>query len=136
MSDFENASSKSAVINGAGLLVMRLDGFWKNCAKYSRVGAYAAWNNELDIIWGELGGNYKEKDSEIKAFDKLNKEYAQSIIEVKTKRGFEKTGEDEKISRVKQKMALIKKQLFLKAIEDKLGLGSKWQDDSEDYLDG
>jgi hypothetical protein len=124
---FEMQTSK---INSGFLQVQRLDTLWRETHNAAKVGNYKLWNEMLDRIWCELGGDVREGDENEKKYDMLLREYAQIIMPNK-KGGFDIVSDEERLSIVKQKMILIKKELFLRRLQNIQGKGTAY-DDSED----
>ncbi len=115
-------------INSGMLLIQRLDSLWKDSHRHSRDGDYKSWNEDLDRIWMELGGDVEKDGDEEKEYEKFIKEYANSIDERKTS-GFQTLSKEEKLSLIKQKVILQRKELFLRRLMNKQGKGTAYEDD-------
>lgn len=124
----ENNVSK---LNSGGLINIRLHNLWVDRHKFAQAGKYARWNEILDAIWCELGADVKE-DSEIdKKYWQLTLEYSEAKgTQVKTN-GFNSVGDTQKNSLIKQKVALIKKELFLRRLQNKQGKGTAYVDEDD-----
>jgi hypothetical protein len=125
---------KSSKLNSGMLQIFRLDFLWKERHTHARRGDYSKWNEDLDSIWCELAGDVQEGDSNEKKYNQLDLEYSKSLITTKQKKGFEKSSSEEVISRIRQKKALMKKELFLRRLQNTQGKGTAYNDD-EDILE-
>ena len=127
MGGFEPQTSK---INSGFLQVSRLNELWKDTHNAAKVGNYKLWNELLDRVWCELGGDVNEGDIAETNYNTLLKKYVDIIIP-KKKGGFTIVSDEEKLSIVKQKMILIEKEIFLRRLQNKQGKGTAY-DDRED----
>ena len=144
--DYEESleNSTTSKINSGMLIVLRLNDLWKDSHRHSRAGQYSKWNDDLDRVWCELASDSKPlTDKEKKAgklsaddeYDALTLAYAVSCKDGKKTGGFEKPTEGFKVSSAKQKVALIKKEIFLRKLQNIQGKGTAYHDSSEDYMD-
>jgi len=143
--DYEDELEQSTTskINSGMLIVLRLNELWKDAHRHSRAGQYSKWNDDLDRIWCELGGDEKEievgdkkyKDSSDYMYNKLTLDFANVCTDVKAPTGFQTHDDTSKLSFVKQKQALIKKEIFLRRLQNKQGKGTAYHDSAEDYMD-
>jgi len=140
--DLENAQTSK--INSGMLIVLRLNDLWKDSHKHARDGQYAKWNDDLDRVWCELASDEKPlTEKEIKAgkltaeaeYDKWTLAYAEACKDIKKLTGFQKPDESAKFSAAAQKAALIKKEIFLRKMQNIQGKGTAYHDSSEDYMD-
>ena len=136
-------AEQTSKINSGMLINLRLNDLWKDAHRHARAGKYSEWNDDLDRVWCELGGDEKEVAKDHKNYDKsadaeynkLTMAYADSCKLVIKKTGFNKYNSDDKVEFAKQKSALIKKEIFLRRLQNKQGKGTAYHDSSEDYMD-
>ena len=143
--DYEARTEEAVTskINSGMLINLRLNDLWKDAHRHARAGKYSAWNDDLDRVWCELGGDEKEideddKDYEDSSDDKYNKltlAYADACKGVKKLVGFQTHTSDSKVSFAAQKKALIKKEIFLRRLQNQQGKGTAYHDSAEDYMD-
>ena len=125
---------------------LRIDQLWKDTHLHSRHGLYNAWNLDLDCIWSELSRDFEEnedKKKKIKCFKDLKEDFdefddrisKQGQIMDKRPAGFKELTKDQNEARSKHYKILREKQLFLARLENKLGKGTTYGDDSEDDID-
>lgn len=128
--DDERIIPKTSKINSGMLQVIRLDYLWRERHKHARRGDYLKWNEDLDSVWCELSGDAKSDDE--KEYIKLDEAFAKTIknpaIE---KRGFSTLNKEEKISLIKQKKALINKEIFLRKLQNKQGKGTAYEEEDD-----
>lgn len=155
MEDDEKRISKfSSGIN----ILQRVDFLWKNCANFKRNGHYSFWNEELDTIWLELARDLDEKeyydlteDGKIILNPEKNPEKIKTtglksryeLFEAELNelmpfqdfgiQGFKKPSEGDAKRRNKQYKLLMEKQLFLARLENRLGKGTSWEEEEEDF---
>lgn len=148
MVDYETEPTEASVISkiNSGMLInLRLNELWKDAHRHSRDGKYSKWNDDLDRVWMELGGDEKEVDqkkdkkkyeeSSDYKFTTFSKEYAEACGSKTKTGGFNKINDADKGSFVKQKQALMKKELFLRRLQNQQGKGTAYQTSDEDYMD-
>ena len=145
MEDYEQKLEEASTskINSGMLINLRLNDLWKDSHKHARAGNYSAWNDDLDRVWCELGGDEKEVKPDHKDYAKssdyeynvLTLAFAASCKDVPKKVGFNKHDTNAKVSFAAQKQALIKKEIFLRRLQNKQGKGTAYHDSSEDYMD-
>ena len=132
---------KQSRINSGMLQVFRLDFLWKEANKYATAGLYGKWNDVLDRVWCELAGDVKNKKKKgeedkkdtFQIFTDLTKDYADTIKSNSKKRGFGGFEENDLINMVKQKNALIKKEIFLRKLQNKQGKGTAYENLEDDF---
>jgi hypothetical protein len=139
----EKVSKFSSGLN----IIGRLDNLWRNCQDYKRKGKYSDWNDELDTIWLELARDinpeeYKDKLDENKKIIEEGYETIFNKFDVKLREylpfndssiGFDKPSEDNNKRRNKQYKVLMEKQLFLARLENKVGKGTSWGEEEDDW---
>jgi len=115
-------------------IIMRLDILWKDAHNHSRNGLFAKWNADLDRIWCELARDldddeFKEKKKEFDKFDEDLKKL--KGFEDNALSGFEKLSKEQIEKRDKQYRILMDKELFLRRLENYVGKGTTWDEESE-----
>lgn len=142
-----NETNKVSKFSSGLNIIMRLDILWKNCQNFQRHNKYLAWNNELDLIWLELARDIKIKDyNDIKTkdgekiegletqFNKFDEELKKILPFNDFLNGFDKPSEEILKKRDKQYRILMKKQLFLARLENKLDKGTTYDtEEDEDF---
>lgn len=154
MEEEKKTSKFSSGIN----ILQRVDLLWKNCANFKRQGLYSHWNEELDTIWLELARDLDEKEYyDLGEEDKIIRNSENTDIKIKTRglkslyelfekelkeimpfqdsgtMGFKKPSQEDKNRRNKQYKLLMEKQLFLARLENKLGKGTSWEEEDDDF---
>ena len=106
--------------NEAKFRIFRLHNLFQDCNSYSCAGNLHGWKWKLDTIWRELSSSAKKKsdDKYFKKIDKLNKDIQES--ESDSGKLYEELG---------------KKEMFLRQLQDDVGMGSKWKPEDEDMMD-
>lgn len=125
-------------------IIMRLDELWKDTHRHARDGLYKMWNLDLDRIWLELSRDLKEEKTEElegystieKEFNKFDKEISDlGVISDTEKEGFKKLTPEDIKNRNNFYKILMRKQLFLARLENKLGKGTTYEDLEDEDLD-
>lgn len=129
----DNAISK---LNAGGLIILRINDLWKEVHRYATKGNYRLWNEYLDRIWCELGGDVKEGDDDDKKYTQLCMKYTEALATAPEKQdSFTGVTPEMKLSFAKQKVVLLEKELFLRRLENKQGKGTAYYDSADDYMD-
>jgi hypothetical protein len=118
-------------VNSGGLINLRMHNLWVDRHKAAAKGEYNKWNEVLDAIWCELGADVKEDSEEDKKFWLLSMDFADACGEPKKKVGFNKATKSDRQDMAKQKIALIKKELFLRRLQNKQGKGTAYVDEDD-----
>lgn len=115
--------------------LMRLNVLWNDANNHSRSGNFIKWNEDLDCIWSELSADlnntdFETKELEFKAFDN----YILSIgqIEDKLNDTFNKIDSSKLDNRGKHYKKLREKEIFLRRLENEIGMGTSYKDNEED----
>ena len=119
-------------------IIMRLDSLWKDTHSHSRNGQFTRWNSDLDRIWLELARDLDKKDyeTEEKKFNDLdNKLIKRKTFHDSPPPGFAEITADVVKERQEIYADLMKKQLFLARLENKLGKGTTFDEGDEDDFD-
>jgi len=126
MEDNTIVEGKKAIFNSTLAILIRVDALWKESHRHCKQGAYEKWNIDLDRIFVEFYADCKEKD--IETFDTINFEIS--------KIGFKRVYEDQKLlNKHLLYPVLMKKEFFLKKIEQAQGKGVAYEESWEDYAD-
>lgn len=109
MADFDDSKKLVSVYNEAQLQIMRLNNIWTKCHNYAQSGNLSSYKWQLDRAWIELSADAKQVDEKyyFKAIDIINSTIAKS-----------KT--DQSLYNL-----LIKKEIFLKSLQEAAGKGGK-----------
>ena len=154
----ESEEKKISKFSSGINILQRIDFLWKNCANFKRAGRYSAWNEELDSVWLELARDlspeeYYDLDNAKKIIYDNQKDKKQTEtrgyktqydnFEVEMEKlmpfqdsgvqGFKKPSETDIKRRNKQYKLLMEKQLFLARLENKVGKGTSWEEEEEDF---
>jgi hypothetical protein len=127
---------KLSSYNSAGNTIKRLDSLWEAAHKDVRVGNYLDWNILLDRIWLEVAGDLKEDADENKQMDKLNQEIVKLLpLASGNTHGFNERDKGDILKVSKQYLKLRKKEMLVKRMENKMGMGKAYVDEMEDDWD-
>ena len=109
----ENDQVVKSSFNNAVYKNIRMNNNWELCNRYSRTGELEKWKWVLDVIWRELSAPAKKKNENVYFTEirSLNENIAKS-----------------KTDKVSFYNALNEKDIYLRILEDDLGLGIKWQE--------
>lgn len=131
----EEPEAKISKYNTGLAIIYRLDNLWKDANRHSRSGQYSQWDLDLDNIWRELARDLDDTEygkKKIK-FDEFTEKLVKSgKFYDSTPDGWKDLSKDEIKNRNKQYRVLTEKELFLKRLENHLGKGTAWSDESED----
>lgn len=131
MDDYESGEQnpKLSKYNSGVAQIYRLDELWKDTHKHRRNGLLEFWNWDLDSVWLELAGDIEETDPRVTTFNdiNLNINELQSQLNKKVIRY--------ETFRQKFYLLLMKKELFLRRLQNEIGKGSAYLDDMDDYFD-
>ena len=141
--EVEEEITKLSKINSAALINIRINNLWLEVNKAGVSGNYFKWNLYLDRVWCELGGDVKEKKekkdkekSEMEQFRDLNKNVSEKLNQLPTKEGFTQFSKGDKQNMSKIYEVLMKKEFFLRRLQNKQGKGTAYQESWDDYIDG
>ena len=133
MDEEVEVSHKSKYNSGVAKEIRRND-LWKDANYHSRTGQFVKWNEDLDTIWRELCADLKtdftNREKEFKEFDTELTKIGR--IEDKSSNGFAELTKDFYDKRDKHYKELMKKEIFLRRLENALGKGTAYEDDDED----
>ena len=116
---------KLSKYNSAFAILYRIDRLWQDSHIHSRNGLYEKWNLDLDRIWCEIAADANEEFE--KQFEALNTEI--KLI------GFKRTNEGTIILAHKLYPILMKKEIFLRRLQNKQGKGVAYEDSIDDYME-
>jgi len=120
--NIEEEQEKLSKYNSALLQIGRLNRLWDRCHLYRQTGRYKAWKLCLDSCWMELGPDAtKEIVGE-------HKKYIKKI---------QKAGVNPKntVDRYELYELLQNFELFLKKLQNKLGLGPAYREESDEAME-
>lgn len=124
---------KLSSYNSAGNTIKRLDSLWEIAHRDVRNGNYLDWNIVLDRLWLEVAGDLKLDSIEHKQMNDIIFELIPLMpLTNGNLIGFNKRpkGYYDLIS--KQYLVLRKKEMLIKFMENKLGMGKAYVDEFED----
>jgi len=112
-------TEKLAKFNSMTAILFRLDLLWKDAHAHSRSGQLMKWNWDLDKVFCELSADAKPEHEE--TFKKFNTEvFALSRDVTKRAELYEK---------------LMEKEIFLRKLQNKQGMGVKYEAALDEYMD-
>ena len=103
----------------------RLDELWRITHRLAIGGALSKWNWVLDRIWCELGGDIDETDERVAQLNNINTE-----ISMLTNKVMQKEMKPD-IYNAELYTILMKKELFLRRLQNSIGKGTAY--DNDDY---
>ena len=121
--------------NSGALINLRLNELWQDAHKHKRKGKYSDWNGDLDAVWCELAGDVKEGSDKDDEFMKINLGLAKysPIINWDKRTDFKKRTEGDLKKKGFQYYYLIKKEVFLRRLQNVQGKGTAYDDDNDDW---
>lgn len=110
--DYPEERKELSEYNEASFQILRLHNNWEQCNLLSSQGRLMELNWKLDVIWKELSTDAARmnKDFYFKEIEKINNEIAIS---------------KRLINKARLYQALIKKEIFLRKLQDDAGKGSR-----------
>lgn len=128
MSEEEN--NKTSKYNSAIAQLIRLDSLWQRCHLSSLRGNYNAWSIALDKIWVELSADLGQLDRKHKTYyEMVNELNKTGPIALPDYQGFKAS-----TGNALQYSLLIKREQWLKSLQNELGKGTKWADADDDMM--
>lgn len=107
---------KTSKYNSAVAQLYRLDNLWQSAQYHSRNGYLLKWNYDLDAIWRELAGDtITDDDNTFAKMDFFIAKY--------------------KTSRDLLYQLIVKKEIFLRKIQNKQGKGTAYVNPDDDLLE-
>lgn len=145
----QEEQEKVSKYNSGVFIIQRLDNLWNNANRHAINNEFNKWNKNLDRIWLEIARDLPDTEFEDKknAKGETIKGYRTKFQEIEDeldKTGalqdsfgsdFEQPSTKEIKNRIKQYEVLMKKDLFLRRLENKVGKGTRFEDTSEDDMD-
>jgi len=121
--------------NSGMLINLRLNNLWVLTHNYARKGHYSDWSGVLDRLWCELSADIGDDD----AGEKTNKKFYDieeelnkvGVTNWSKYGGFEGKDAKAKLIMTKQYRLLMKKEIFLRKLQNKQGKGTAYYDESE-----
>jgi len=131
----EEGEAKVSKYNSGIAIILRLDSLWKDTHLHSRAGLFGKWNSDLDRIWCELSRDlsdkeYKTYEKDFGLFDKEIEDLGNFNDNIGNT--FNKIPKEDIQKRNKQYKVLMRKELFLRRLENHLGKGTAWDEGDED----
>jgi len=136
MEEVETEIKKSKYNSGL-FQISRIHNLWLLCHQASINGNFYRWNIILDRVWCELARDLFERseDEYNKKSEEFNK-FDEQIGIIKDKNeSFSEPSKEEIKKRNDQYKILIKKEVFLRKLENELGKGTSWAEGTEHYMD-
>lgn len=122
--------------NEAVAKLQRIGGLWNIVHLSSINGNFKKWNSVLDEVWKELAADTEEDGAEEKKINEYNVEIAGlQPLSSPGNFGFNKPPKGHKEKVAAQYAILVKKELYLRRLQNQLGMGTKHADLHEDDLD-
>lgn len=136
----ETGGIKVSRYNSALFINLAISRLWKDATDHARSGQYHKWNSDLDMLWGELGGDLDEDTMQgkklIDKYNSITKELSDvGSLFPPSINGFESPPQDYYDKKAKQYSILLKKHLFLKHVQNAQGKGTAYKTGSEDDWD-
>lgn len=142
----EEEITKLSKINSAALINIRINNLWLEVNKAAVSGNYFKWNSYLDRVWCELGGDVKEKKKEedekdkeksyMEEFNELDRKVSEKLKQIPTKGGFKQFTKSDKENMVGIYDVLMKKEFFLRRLQNKQGKGTAYEESWDEYIHG
>ena len=134
MVEYEQEVMKVSEYNSAFFMNKRLHELWEDSNKHKRSGAYAQWNGDLDAVWCELGSDVAEDGEQEKKFQKINLELKECnpVLNWNASSQFDASSQKMLLKKTQQYQVLMKKEIFLRRLQNKQGKGTKYIDPDED----
>jgi len=146
MEDFAKVESpdKKSLYNSALSILYRIDAVWQDANRHARNGELIRWNLDLDAVWRELSEDVQERKkdddpdnkTDTELFEGFNKEliniglFSLGSMQV----GFQQSPLLAK-ARSAAYLILMRKEIFLRKLQNKQNKGSAYQDSIESYMD-
>jgi len=136
MEEDNSNQQKTSKYNSAVAQLQRIDRLIDKIHLRAADSNYKEWNELLDRVWTELSADLISSSPRVKEFDDINNNLSK-IGELNFKNnGFNKTTDyDLKKKLIVSKNLLMKKEIFLRRLQNELGKGTKWEEGDEDYMD-
>ncbi len=131
MEETEQQAIKLSKYNSAALINLRINNLWMNVNNHAVSGRYFQWNNELDRIWCELGGDIVEDSKEEKKFREIEEKVSAKLKEFKNKKGFDSFSKDDRQKMNEIYVVLQEKEFFLRRLMNKQGKGTAYDEDDD-----
>jgi len=138
MSDYDDYTTVDATsrFNSGMLINLRLNNLWILTHNVARKGLYSDWSALLDRIWCELSGDVS--DNEVgketnKDFNLIEEDLSKVGVTNwgRINQGFQEKDDKTKLLMTKQYRLLMKKEIFLRKLQNKQGKGTAYYDESE-----
>lgn len=131
MDETEQQVIKLSKFNSAALINLRINHLWINVNNHAVSGEYFKWNNGLDRIWMELGGDILDGSKEEEKFGKIEEEVNKKLKDFKNKTGFDSFNDEDKKKISEIYSVLQEKEIFLRRLQNKQGKGTAYDEDDD-----
>lgn len=112
--NYEEDEEKKSKYNEAVSQIHRIDNLWQQCHVFRLKGNLFSYNQHLDCIYTELSGDCKLKHK------KEFKNFMSLIVKFKN-------------NRIILYQILMKKETFLRKLQDAQGMGKAYKEDDDDF---
>ena len=146
MEEIGEDNFKKSKYNSGVNKILRMDELWKKNNLFRISGRFQKWNENLDIIWCELSADlfdkkknqndekkdltYEEKQKQFNDLD--SNVFKIGNINDELSHGFKVPNSEQIRKRNEHYKAIMKKEIFLRRLENDLGKGTKFDDEEED----
>jgi len=136
MYEIEEEADKTSKFNSAQAELQRIDSLWQKVHTAAQLSRFLTWNALLDRIWSELSGDLKEGAEEEHNFYRLTENLSRNgrLSDGETL-GFKSPYQKDKDTVMKQKEWLMKKEIFLRRLQNKVGKGTAYIDEFQDNIE-
>lgn len=136
MSETEYDPLQVSQYNEAVAKLMRIGSLWTMAHSSAIQRNYYKWNAVLDEVWKELAADTEKEGTEESDIDNFNLSLSklQPLYQIGST-GFNKQDKSSKDKMAKQYTILVKKEIYLRRLQNKLGMGTKYKDMYEDEID-
>ena len=136
-SEVVETDEKTSKYNSAIDQLKRINNLWQKVNLAAETGEFLKWNMILDRIWCELGGDLDDSNNEdkkvIDKFSEINTEIVKLYpLNSGTGKTFNPTTKEDVERKSKQYQLLIKKELYLRRLQNAQGKGTAYSDGEED----
>lgn len=130
---WDDVAGSMSKFNSGALINLRLNNLWVLTHNHARTSNYSEWNSLLNRIWCELAADTVEGGEEEKDLNAIEQELSKAGVKNwNSTTGFEKTTYEEMKTRTKQYRLIMKKEIFLRRLQNKQGKGTAYYDNTQD----
>jgi len=110
--------------NSSIAILQRIDQLWKDAHNHSRSGQLMKWNWDLDRVWCELAADAENSVEDFEEHNKKIKVFLENVTKNKSPTRYNELY-----------TLLLKKEIFLRTLQNKQGKGTVYEDSLDDYMD-